>query len=268
MNSNEQRGFRIENVSFAYSGVPVIRGISAEFMPGRFYGLVGPNGSGKTTLLDIMAGSIKPGQGRVFLDGRPLAGYRRRQLALRLALVPQDFSMGFEFTVKETVMMGRNPHIPRFTRPSDEDFRIVEDTMNMLDISGLGDRSVTTLSGGEKQRVAVARALAQKTGILLLDEATASTDIRHSMEILDIARQSVRESGKMVIASIHNLNLAAAFCDEAVIMKSGEIVSSGHSFEALAGETIMDVFGVEGHVFIDQYSKVPQISFRYSGRFR
>lgn len=260
----DHHGFKLENVTYAYGEFSAVCGLNIEFLPGRLYGLLGPNGSGKTTLIDILAGYRKPWQGNVSLEGRRIQDYSQRQLARKLALVPQDFSMHFDFTVSEAVLMGRNPHIPRFMKPSDEDHAIADEAMKTLGIFELRDRCVTRLSGGEKQRVAVARAFAQNTGILLLDEATANLDIRHSIEIFRIARQRVNERGDMVIAAIHDLNLAAAFCDEVVLMKSGKIISAGHSFNSITAETIMDVFGVEGSVFFDSYADSPQVSLRYA----
>lgn len=264
----QNKGFRLEDAGYAYGGFVSVHGLNMEFFPGRFYGLIGPNGSGKTTIINLLSGMRNPTHGKISLDGKNVKDYSRRHLSRKLALVPQDFSMHFDFTVFEAVMMGRNPHIPRFMKPSDEDYLIAEESLKIMGVYELRNRSVIRLSGGEKQRVAIARALAQNTGVLLLDEATANLDIRHSLEIFKVARQRVNERGCMVIAAVHNLNLAAAFCDEVILLKSGKIVSAGLFHEKITTETIMDVFGVEGNVFFDSYSGAPQVSLRYGGVFQ
>ena len=258
-----ESGFVLDNVSFAYGEKQALDHLSLKIAPGRFYGLVGPNGCGKSTLLDLLMANRTPVQGRIDYNGQSLANYGRRQLARQLALVPQDFTIHFAFTVLEVVLMGRHPYLPRFGAPGSEDYGIARKAMAAIGIDGFGDRYVTELSGGEKQRVVVARALAQETPVLMLDEATSNLDVGHTMEIFNVARQRVRERGETVIAVIHNLNLAAAYCDEMIFMKEGKVAACGPTNETLTPAIIEEVFGVESQVNHDKFSDALQVSFRY-----
>ena len=258
-----EQGFVLDQVDFAYGAKKAVDGLSLAIPPGRFYGLVGPNGCGKSTLLDLLMGNRSPVSGKIEFAGKRLENYSRKALARHLALVPQDFTIHFAFTVLEVVLMGRHPYLPRFGAPGSEDYGIAQKAMNAIGIGDFADRYVTELSGGEKQRVVVARALAQETPVLMLDEATSNLDIGHTMEIFNVARQRVRERGETVIAVIHNLNLAAAYCDEMIFMKEGKIAASGPTKETLTPEVIRDVFGVESQISYDAFSDALQVSFRY-----
>lgn len=260
----ERAGFLLENVHFAYGDKAALHGIDLALVPGRFYGLVGPNGCGKTTLLDLLMANRQPQQGRVRLDGQPVGAQGRRSLARQVALVPQDFAIPFAFTALEVVLMGRHPYLPRFGAPTTADLMIAEAAMAALDIAVLRERPVTELSGGEKQRVVVARALTQQTPILLLDEATSNLDIRHALTIFQVARERVRQGGT-VIAVVHNLNLAAAFCDEIIFLHQGRVAAAGPTAATLTSATIAEVFGVESRVARDDFGGTLQVSFRYGG---
>lgn len=255
-------GFVLKNATFAYDNKPAVSDVSLQLPLGKLYGLVGPNGCGKSTLLDLLIGNRQPQAGGVSFQGRPLDDYSRRELACEVALVPQDFGISFAFTVLEVVLMGRHPYIPRFGVPSATDYDSVARAMAELGISDFKDRYVPELSGGEKQRVVVARSLAQDTSVLLLDEATSNLDIQHTLEIFQVCRRRVAE-GRTVIAVVHNLNLAAAYCDELVFMKDGAIHCAGPKDEVLTAENIRAVFGVEAQVSFDEFSGVKQVSFRY-----
>ena len=256
-------GFGLTGVSFAYGETPALADLNISLAPGKFYGIVGPNGCGKTTFLDLLTGTKSPDQGSVFFMDRPVAEYRRRDLARLVALVPQDFGIDFAFTVQEVVLMGRHPHIGRFASPGAEDWRQVDAAMAAIGISHFKDRFVNELSGGEKQRVVVARALAQHTPYLLFDEATSSLDVQYTMQIFNVARRLVQEEGRTVVAVIHNLNLAAAYCDELIFMQKGNVAASGPTDAVLDPALIKQVFGVESRVAFDAFSNTQQISFRY-----
>jgi len=185
-------GFGLTGVSFAYGETRALADLTISLAPGKFYGIVGPNGCGKTTFLDLLTGTKSPEQGSVTFMDRPVADYRRRDLARLVALVPQDFGIDFAFTVQEVVLMGRHPHIGRFASPAAEDWRQVDSAMAAIGITHFKDRFVNELSGGEKQRVVVARALAQQTPYLLFDEATSSLDVRYTMQIFNEARRLVQ----------------------------------------------------------------------------
>jgi len=254
--------FSLHNVSFAYGETEAVTAINLTIAPGRFYGIVGPNGCGKTTLLDLLAGNKKPDNGSVLFGGTEVSSHNRRNLARHLALVPQEYSINFAFTVKEVVLMGRHPYLPRFGVPSPTDWEQVDTAMALIGISHLQDRYVNELSGGEKQRVAVARALAQQAPVLLLDEATSNLDIRYTLQILHALRTQVQQSAQTVIAVMHNLNLAACFCDEILFMRDGEIVRKGSTREILSPENIQLVFGVKSSVRFDDFSESLQVSYR------
>ena len=253
--------FAISKGSFAYRANKVLLDIDLELAPGRFYGLIGPNGSGKTTLLDLLTATRSLQSGQILFQERPLGDYTKKELATRIALVPQQFAMGFDFTVAELVLMGRYPHIPRFGNPSEHDLGLVDEAMQIMQIHSLRHRLITDLSGGEKQRVVVARALAQDTEVLVLDEATANLDIHHTIEIMHVIRKLVRDQGRTVIAAIHDLNLAAAFCDQVIVLKDGRILRTGSVAEALTADLIAEVFQVAAQVQAATLNHPPQINY-------
>ena len=239
-----QAVYSLQDCSFAYPGSPCLHDLSIDFTPGQFYGLIGPNGSGKTTLINLLAASRQPTGGVLHFHGRPVATYSKQELARLLALVPQQFAMEFAFTVEEVVLMGRHPHIPRFASPTEKDRQIVTTALQTLDITHLRNRLIPHLSGGERQRVVVARALAQSTAVLLLDEATASLDIRHSIDIMTALKKKVHDDGATVIAAIHDLDMAAAFCDQLVVLLQGQLYASGPVAAVLSAGLLQQVFAV------------------------
>ena len=254
--------FEIRHISFCYEKNIAIDDLSLDIEPCKFYGIVGPNGCGKTTLLDLLVRNKTPGSGTIRYSGRELREYNRRDLAREIALVPQDFYINFPFTVREIVLMGRHPYIPRFAPPSAKDMSIVDEIMESMEIDRFKEKYVTELSGGEKQRVVFARAFAQDTPVLVLDEGTSNMDIQHTLHTLDMAAESVRLKKRTVIAALHNLNLAAAFCDNVIFMKEGKIISEGRVDDVLNEQSIKDVFHVDSRVYFDQYSNSKQVVFR------
>ncbi len=257
--------FHLRDVSFAFGPREVIRNLTWRLAPGHFYGIVGPNGCGKTTLLMLMMGYYAPQRGEILFEGRPVGTYRRRALATKMALVPQDFTINFDFSVFDIVMMGRYPHIPRFSSPVRGEIEKVRGVMAEMGIEGLADRSVMALSGGEKQRVVFARALAQDTSVLFLDEATSNMDIQHTLHAL--ARVSDRVSGgRTAIGVFHDLNLAAMFCDRLVFMTAGQIAVSGETGNVLNETAIARVFGVESRVVRHPLTGGIQVLFHKESR--
>jgi iron complex transport system ATP-binding protein len=236
---------------FAYhagSGGNVLHHIDLHITPGQMYGLIGPNGSGKSTLLDLLTATRFLQRGQLLFQGRAINDLSKKELATRIALVPQQFATGFDFTVAELVLMGRYPHIPRFQSPTSHDYDLLEAAMRAMHIDHLSHRLLSDLSGGEKQRVVVARALAQDTEVLVLDEATASLDIHHTIEIMRVVRNLVSSQGRTVIAAIHDLNLAAAFCDQIIVLKEGRVYRVGTVVETLTPQLLADVFSVQAQV--------------------
>ena len=254
--------WRLSDVRFSRRERPVLRGFDCVIPAGRCTGILGPNGSGKTTLLDLLCGLVRPQSGDILFQGRPLAGYRRRDLARMLALVPQDFPIRFAFTAREVVEMGLHPHLGRFARPDAADRARMEAVMDQCGILSLAERPVTRLSGGERQRVALARALAQRPQVLLLDEATSGLDIRHTLFLLELLRDKVRTGELTLVAVLHDLNLAARFCDEAIILHEGRCRAQGPTAEVLRPDIIREVYGVDSEMGHDTCSDAPRISLR------
>ena len=253
--------FAVENVSFAYEEKEVLHGLSLTLEPGRFYAVLGPNGCGKSTFLDLLIGHLRPDSGRIRYRGRALSDYSRKELAREMALVAQNYYINFSFRVDEIMMMGRHPHIPRFSAPAEQDFELVQRTMEQAGILEFQDRLITELSGGERQRVVFARALAQEARVLLLDEATSSLDIKNTLRMLDLAARGVREGNKTVISVFQDINLAAARADHLLVMDKGRIAAAGPVREVLNQDLIREVFQVESRVRYEAETKVPQVTF-------
>lgn len=254
--------FSLKNLCFGYDGHRVIDDVTLSFEPGKSYGIIGPNGSGKSTLLDLMAGHLAPDSGTVFLGENPLALYNRKALALKIAMVPQMFSVNFSYTAREVVMMGRYPHIPRFSSPTDEDLEKVEQVMEKTGISKFENRLVTEVSGGERQRIFFARALAQNAENLFLDEATSSLDINHAVAMMNIVTKEVREQGKTTVSVFQDLNLAAMYCEDLVFLKQGRAVAKGPVDKVLTESIVREVFGVSCHVAYHPHAGAPQVVYR------
>ncbi len=254
--------FSLVNLCFAYDGHRVIDGMTLSFDPGKSFGIIGSNGSGKSTLLDLMAGHLAPDSGTVFLGENPLSLYKRKALALKIAMVPQMFTVNFSYTAREVVMMGRYPHIPKFSAPGGEDMDMVERVMEKTGTAPFRDRLVTEVSGGERQRIFFARALAQNAENLLLDEATASLDINHAVSMMNIVTREVREKEKTVVSVFQDINLAAMYCDELVFLKQGRVAAKGPVDDVLTELTVSEVFGVSCHVAYHPHAGARQVVYR------
>ncbi len=261
-NHNNHALWTLENLSFSYGDTAVLRDINLRLETGKWYGILGPNGCGKTTLLDILSGITKPQSGSISFMGKPLQTWSTKQRAQRLGLVPQDFAVRFGFTVREAVEMGLHPHRHRFAGLTEEDHHAIETALKETGIMSYADRPVTQLSGGEKQRVAVARTLAQKPEVILLDEATSNLDIRHSLEILHLIRRRFDQGNINVVSVMHDLNLASFFCDELIFMKNGNILSQGTTNTTLTEDIIQEVYEVEAQIAVNNFTNSSQVSFR------
>ncbi len=233
-----------KDLGFSYGKLPLFDGLNVKVDSGEFVGLVGPNGSGKTTFLNLLTRVLKPSLGRILLDGREVESFSARDLACKMAVVPQESIIIFPFSVNEIVLMGRAPHLHSMLE-SDEDFQIADEAMEMAGVAHLADRPITGLSGGEKQGVLIARALAQRPSILLLDEPTAFLDIKHQVDIYDILSRLNRERGMTVIAVSHDLNLAAHYCERVLVFKQGRVMFDGPPEKAITAETIRSVYGAD-----------------------
>jgi iron complex transport system ATP-binding protein len=218
---------RVEQVSFAYDGRPVLDGISVDIAAGERVGLLGPNGAGKTTLLRLLSGTLAPAAGSVMVKGKPLVSTPRLEVAHEIAVVPQEFVVPFAFTVQEIVEMGRMPYVGMLRGLRSNDRRAVQHAIELTDTSKLAGRIFNELSGGERQRAIIAMALAQEPQILLLDEPTRQLDITRQAEILDLITGLNRSRTLTVIAAIHDLNLAARYFDRLVLLRAGSVLADG-----------------------------------------
>jgi iron complex transport system ATP-binding protein len=250
-------GLAAEGVSFAYrgGGLPtasrgetagmVLDAVSAEIPLGGLVGILGPNGSGKTTLLRLLGGLLRPSTGRVTLEGVDLRSMRRVVAARRMAMVPQETHLAFEYTVLEMATMGRYPHLAAFEIEGPEDLAIARQALRATGTDHLASRLFNTLSGGEKQRVVIAGALAQSPEILLLDEPTASLDLAYQLEIRSILHELNQNRNLTIVVSTHDLNFAASLCRELVLLHQGRVLAAGPTEAMLEPSLIRQLYGVE-----------------------
>lgn len=248
----------VDDLSAGYGGEDIIGEITFAAEKGKFVGIIGPNGSGKTTLLKAISRVLDISGGLVTLEGHTLADFGQKELARVVSVVPQETAMNFSYTVTDIVMMGRFPHKERFAKDDPDDYRIVREAMGVTNVAHLKDRPVTDISGGERQRVIIARALAQQPKVILLDEATSHLDINHQVEILSI----VRDLGETVtkIGVFHDLNLAAEFCDRIVLMAEGRIRAMGTPAEVLTMDRLRDEYGITAMVQTNPVTGRPLIT--------
>jgi iron complex transport system ATP-binding protein len=237
----------LDGVEAGYGARAVLRGVSLALAEGEVVGLVGPNGAGKSTLLRAAAGVLAVRGGVVRLDGRALATLARREVAKKVAWLPQSQGTDLAFRAREIVEMGRLPHLGALEPSRDRDRAAVDDAIRATGIEPLAERACPALSEGEKQRVLLARCLAQAPRLLLLDEPTASLDIRHAWSLMRVVRERAA-AGAAVLAAIHDLALAARACDRVIVVADGRVVSDGAPEHALAAETIEETFGMRARV--------------------
>ncbi|MFB6103765.1 MAG: heme ABC transporter ATP-binding protein [Halobacteriaceae archaeon] len=247
----------VTDLSVERGATTIFEDVSATVDTGEFVGIVGPNGAGKTTLLRTILGAVPPRSGHVTLDGDAITDLASREVSRRVAAVPQRTEIAFEFTVREVVEMGRHPHTPRLR--SDPDPDQVTTALGRTEVSHLADRSIDAVSGGERQRVLLARALAQNTPGLLLDEPTASLDVNHQVRTLDLVAD-LASDGKSVLAAIHDLNLAARYCDRLVLLADGGIVARGPPRSVLTPAAIEAAFGTRAVVRPDPLTDAPVVT--------
>ena len=225
----------------------ILRGIDFEANEGEFVGIIGPNGSGKSTLLRCLYRVLTPSEGAVFLNGKKLSSYRVKESAQKLAVVAQHNYYNFEFSVRDVVMMGRAPHKRALDRDTAEDYQIMRQSLKAVGMQEFEERSFSTLSGGEQQRIILARALAQQTPCLILDEPTNHLDIKYQLWLMDI----VRNLDCTVISAVHDLNIAAMYCDRLYAMKQGKVIAQGTPHELLTPDLIRELYEVDAEVSID-----------------
>jgi iron complex transport system ATP-binding protein len=255
----------VHSVSFRYHEDWVLQDVSFRVEKGEFVGVIGPNGSGKTTLLKILYRLLSPQKGEILFDLVPMRKMDRNDIAKRIAVVAQETQLLFPFSVLETVLMGRSPYLGHLMFESERDLEIAKKAMEWTKIFPFSERPMDELSGGERKRVFIARALAQEPEVILLDEPTANLDIHHQIDFLDLILTLNRERGLTMVMASHDMNIASEFCDRLILLQDGRIYKMGTPQEVITKENIESVFGCE--VWIDQnpVSGMPRINLSKKG---
>jgi iron complex transport system ATP-binding protein len=246
---------QVKNLSFAYDRLDVLHLVEGDFYQGTFYGIAGPNGSGKSTWLKLMAGLNNCPHNRIHIFGQDIHKMPRMTLAKKISFVPQMFNMKYAFTVEEVIMMGRYPYTNRMTNITKKDHDKVESTLLETNLMPLRNRYVNELSGGELQRVVIARAIAQDTDIILLDEPISHLDIHYQFEIIALLKEICRKQNKIVISVLHDLNITMNHCDHIFLMKEGRIIKQGEPLKILTEENIDEVYNLKVNMLINHDKK-------------
>lgn len=236
----------------------ILKGLNIQAKNKEFVGIIGPNGSGKSTLLKCIYRTLQPSKGIIFLDNKNIKDYSLKESAKKMAVVSQHNNYSFDFTVSEMVLMGRAPHKKFIEKDNAEDYRIMREALEKVGMIDYAKRSYSTLSGGEKQRIILARALAQKAECLILDEPTNHLDIKYQLQFM----ATVKELGVTVIAAIHDLNIAALYCDKIYALKAGKILSHGTPKEVLTKEVIKSLYEVEAKVIEDKETGILNVIYK------
>ncbi|PKN39312.1 MAG: heme ABC transporter ATP-binding protein [Deltaproteobacteria bacterium HGW-Deltaproteobacteria-10] len=238
------------NISFSYATKPVMGDVSFTIDEAQIVAVIGPNGSGKTTLLKIINGTLFPDAGQMLIDGKETGRWQRKEIAQKVAIVPQETAMIFPFYAEEIVLMGRFPHLGRYGFEDKKDYKIVHEAMEKTDTLAFAERRFSELSAGERQRVLIARALAQEPKVLLLDESTVFLDLKHQVQFLALLRQLNTMQKLTVIFVTHDINLAAQNSDRIILLYSGKIYAIGKPAEVITAANIKEVYDVD--VLVDQ----------------
>lgn len=246
----------VSNLRFSYRGPEVIRGVSLQVGSSLFVGIAGPNGAGKSTLLNLLTGYLTPNAGEITVHGKALQSMSRRAVAAAIAYVPQKSDVRFSFSVMEIVLMGRQPYVGLAAFDTAEDVEIAREAMETVGISHLADKAYDQLSGGEQQLTMIARAVAQRAPILLLDEPTSFLDLRHQWDVLKLLKQ-LTERGTTVVATLHDLNVGARWCDSLVLMKAGQVTRVGAPAEVLTADVLAELYDLP--VIVEQLDGAPLV---------
>jgi iron complex transport system ATP-binding protein len=251
---------RVKHLRVFYGPQPVLRDLSLEVPAGAFFIIIGPNSSGKTTLLRAIAGAVKPQQGRVEIWGDPVGQFSKKALARLVAVVPQRVATDIPFTVQEVVLMGRSPHLEWLSLEQPKDLELAAAAMSLTNVGHLARRPLSQLSGGELQRVIIARAICQQPRLILLDEPTAALDPAHQVSIMDLMVQLQQERGLTVVMVSHDLNLAAMYGQQLLLMTEGQSVHSGPPEEVLTYEKLEQAYGCPMLVDENPLGRVPRVT--------
>jgi iron complex transport system ATP-binding protein len=251
---------RVQALNYAFGKHPVLKNLTFSITAGQFFIIIGPNGSGKTTLMKLLAGILAAEAGRIRILDRDIRRFSPKSLARQVAYVPQRVETGLPFTVEETVLMGRAPHQKILGMPRPEDLRALRQAMEITRIKHLAARKLDQLSGGEQQRVVIARALCQQPRIILLDEPTASLDLSHQLQTMDLMEQLKTDRSVTVVMVSHDVNLAAVYADRLLLLDEGEIRSRGTPGEVLTLENLEATYGCNLLVDESPLGKVPRVT--------
>ena len=255
----------IDDITLGYGQKPVVRNITFDARPGEMVGLVGPNGSGKSTIIKSLSSVLRPWEGKIMANGQDIAKISRKDMDLLISTVPQMPVLPSAYTAFEIVLMGRNPHLGLFEYESRKDMDVAWKAMERTGTQHLAERRINELSGGEIQSVVIARALAQQTDAMILDEPTANLDVGRQIEILDLIRSLCCENDMTVIAALHDLNLAVHYCDKVVLISSGGIHAKGTPEEVITTENIEQVYGFGSYVHTHPLTGLPAVLPRVVG---
>ena len=255
---------KTKNLNWAYNGMKVLDNVSIDIRFGTFTGILGPNGAGKTTLLKMILNLLQVEKDSILIRGTDIKTYSRKELARIEAYVPQSIKMDFNFTVEQVVLMGRTPFLGRFDRESSKDIRIAEWAMKETSVLELKNKLITHLSGGELQRVVIARALTQEPIIMALDEPTSHLDIHHQINILSILRTLAKREGLTIVAVLHDVNHALEYCDNIFLLDQGKIVNSGSPEKVITPKTMKEVYNLNVKITKNPFTGNPYMVHEYT----
>ena len=251
----------IKDITLAYKKKIVIENLSLKFEKDEFCALLGPNGAGKSTLLKAIIGYMEPISGEIEIDSTSLKKWNHLELAKQIAIIPQDFQLQFDYTVEELVLMGRFPYLGYWQNYTKQDRKVVNNILKQLDLLRIKNEQYSQLSGGERRRVSIARALAQQTEILLMDEAFANLDINHQLEIMQLLSKINSEQNKLIILVSHNINLASEYCHRIVMLKKGKIIADGTPGTIINQKMIKNLYEVELTIINNPVSGKPNLIY-------
>lgn len=257
----------IRHLTHAYARVKVIDDLSFDVKVGSFFTIIGPNGSGKSTLMRLISGVLNHVKGEIKIAGRPLKRFSGRELARKIAYVPQTVSQAFPFTVEEFVLLGRSPHQGILGINTGEDYEVAHRAMGFTNVDHLGKRTLDQISGGERQRVFIARAICQEPEIMLLDEPASALDLAHQVMLMDLLERLKIETGTTIVMVSHDINLAAMYSDHMVLLAEGRVVKDGAPIVVLDASILEQIFGCPFLVDLNPLGNLPRI-FPIPGRFR
>lgn len=248
-----------KNIVHRYDEKEVLKNISLKVEEKEFLGIIGPNGSGKTTLLKVMSRGIKPTKGGISFKGKNILSLKTKFVAANIAMVPQEEMSFFPFTVFEVVLMGRSPYIRRFSWETKDDILVTENSMKLADVFHLKDRRIDELSSGERQRVIIARGLAQKPKILLLDEPTSHLDINHQVDIFNLLKRLNEKENITIVVVLHDINLASKYCSKLILLNKGRIYKEGTINKVITKNIIKEVYGINVKLIKNPETQTPNV---------